>query len=113
MDQGLDAAAAEQEAARWVARPGASEHALGLAADIVSGDWYTGHSDLTCDFDQTPLFAWLQANAADYVFILRYPKDKEGVTGVHYEPWHYRYVGVEAAKEITAKGLTLEEYWGR
>ena len=108
--QGLALEQAEQEAARWVARPGTSEHNLGLAADIVSADWYTTHNDLTEDFEQTPAFAWLKANCAEYGFILRYPKDKEAVTGVSYEPWHYRYVGQEAAKQIILTGITLEEY---
>ena len=110
MQQGLAAQQAEQEAARWVARPGTSEHNLGLAADIVSADWYTTHNDLTEDFEQTPAFAWLKANCAEYGFILRYPKEKEAVTGISYEPWHYRYVGQEAAKEIMLTGITLEEY---
>lgn len=110
MQQGLAAQQAEQEAARWVARPGTSEHNLGLAADIVSADWYTTHNDLTEDFEQTPAFAWLKANCAEYGFILRYPKEKEAVTGISYEPWHYRYVGQEAAKQIMLTGITLEEY---
>ncbi len=109
LDEGLPQAEAEAAAAQWVARPGSSEHSLGLAADIVSGDWYLSHDDLTEDFAQTPQFTWLQQHAAEYGFILRYPQDKEAVTGVHYEPWHYRYVG-EAAPDITASGLTLEEY---
>ena len=110
MQQGLASQQAEQEAARWVARPGTSEHNLGLAADIVSADWYTTHNDLTEDFEQTPAFAWLKANCAEYGFILRYPKEKEAVTGISYEPWHYRYVGQEAAKQIMLTGITLEEY---
>lgn len=109
LDGGLDAAAAEAEAAKWVARPGASEHALGLAVDIVSGDWYLHHDDLTEDFADTPQFAWLTANAPQYGFILRYPQDAEDVTGVHYEPWHYRYVG-DAAADIAASGLPLESW---
>ena len=110
MQQGLAAQQAEQEAARWVARPGTSEHNLGLAADIVSADCYTTHNDLTDDFEQTPAFAWLKANCAEYGFILRYPKEKEAVTGISYESWHYRYVGQEAAKQIMLTGITLEEY---
>lgn len=110
VNQGLALEQAEQEASRWVARPGTSEHNLGLAADIVSADWYSTHNDLTEDFDQTPAFAWLKANCAEYGFILRYPKEKEAVTGISYEPWHYRYVGQEAAKQIMLTGITLEEY---
>ena len=112
MQQGLAAQQAEQEAARWVARPGTSEHNLGLAADIVSADWYTTHNDLTEDFEQTPAFAWLKANCAEYGFILRYPKDKEAITGTQFEPWHYRYVGVEDATKIMEQGVCLEEYLG-
>lgn len=106
---GFSAAEAEAAAAKWVARPGASEHSLGLAADIVSGDWYLTHDDLTQDFEDTAAFAWLRAHAAQYGFILRYPAGKEAVTGVHYEPWHWRYVG-EAAAAIAASGLCLEEW---
>ena len=100
----------EEEADRVSARPGTSEHNLGLAADIVSADWYSNHSDLTADFEQTPQFAWLKAHCAEYGFILRYPQGKESVTGVTYEPWHYRYVGREAARIIMQRGITLEEY---
>lgn len=109
LDAGLSPAEADAEAAKWVARPGASEHSLGLAVDLVSGDWYLQHDDLTQDFETTAAFAWLAKNAAQYGFILRYPADKEAVTGVHYEPWHYRYVG-EAASEIARSGLCLEEW---
>ena len=109
-EKGLAQNEAEAEAAKWVARPGTSEHNLGLAADIVSADWYKTHSDLTQDFDQTPAFAWLRAHAADYGFILRYPKGKESITGVFYEPWHYRYVGKAFAESITKSELALEEF---
>lgn len=110
LDSGLGQAEAEAEAATWVARPGTSEHNLGLAADIVSGDWYVNHSDLTQDFEQTPQFEWLYEHCAEYGFVLRYPKGKETVTGVVYEPWHYRYVGQKAAAEMMKDGLSLEEY---
>ncbi|MDD3429692.1 MAG: M15 family metallopeptidase [Oscillospiraceae bacterium] len=110
LDKGYTKAEAEAEAAMWVARPGTSEHHLGLAADIVTGDWYTTHGELTDDFDQTTQYQWLVQNCANYGFIMRYPKEKENITGVHYEPWHYRYVGKEAAKEIMQKGVCLEEY---
>ncbi|MEG0769673.1 MAG: M15 family metallopeptidase, partial [Ruthenibacterium sp.] len=110
MTEGFDAEEAERQAAQWVARPYTSEHNLGLAADIVSADWYRTNNDLTAMFDKTPHFAWLQQHCADYGFILRYPPRKEKITGVRYEPWHYRYVGVKAAKSIMDSGLTLEEY---
>lgn len=109
-NQGYGAALAEEMAAQWVARPGCSEHNLGLAVDLVSGDWYISNSDLTQAFADTPQFAWLTANAARYGFILRYPQGRESVTGVAYEPWHYRYVGAEAAADIQGRGVTLEEY---
>lgn len=108
--QGFNQQDAENEAAKLVARPGTSEHNLGLAADIVSADWYQTHDDLTAEFETTPAFAWLQQHAAEYGFILRYPNGKESVTGIDYEPWHYRYVGPTAAKEITQQQITLEEY---
>lgn len=109
IDAGLSAAEAETEAAGWVARPGASEHSLGLAADLVSGDWYLTHDDLTGEFAETAAYAWLVQHAAEYGFILRYPAGKEGVTGVHSEPWHWRYVG-DAAPAIAESGLCLEEW---
>lgn len=110
IDQGLVREKAEEEAAKWVARPGTSEHNLGLAADIVSADWYSQHNDLTADFEETEHFKWLKTNCAQYGFIIRYPKDKQEITGITYEPWHYRYVGQEAAKIIMEQGLCLEEY---
>ncbi len=110
ISEGFPSSEAEKQAAMWVARPGTSEHNLGLAADIVSADWYKANSDLTEEFDKTPEFEWLSQNAAEYGFILRYPKDKQNITGVTYEPWHYRYVGVDAARAITKSGVTLEEY---
>lgn len=103
--------AAEEEAAKWVAIPGTSEHNLGLVADIVSSTWYNTNNDLTQDFENTEHFNWLYEHCADYGFILRYPKGKESITGIEYEPWHYRYVGVEAAKYIMDNDLTLEEFW--
>lgn len=110
MAQGMSREAAEQETAKNIAIPGTSEHNLGLAADIVSSDWYHTHDDLTEDFEDTPAFDWLSANADKYGFILRYPKGKESVTKIVYEPWHYRYVGVENAAVIKKSGLCLEEY---
>lgn len=113
MATGLTKAEAETEAGKYIAPPGTSEHCTGLAADIVSPNWYSTHSSLTADFDQTKQFTWLSKNAAKYGFILRYPKDKTDITMISYEPWHYRYVGVEVATEITSKGFTLEEYLGQ
>ncbi|MBO7179058.1 MAG: M15 family metallopeptidase [Clostridia bacterium] len=89
------------KAATIIMPPGSSEHNLGYAMDIVCVDEW---------FEDTDEFQWLMENAADYGFILRYPKDKQDITKVTYEPWHWRYVGVEAAKEIKASGQVLEEY---
>jgi D-alanyl-D-alanine carboxypeptidase len=101
--KGLSRTDATIEAATIIMIPGGSEHNAGLAMDICS---------LSESFEDTDEFAWLSENAADFGFILRYPKDEESIeiTKVTYEPWHYRFVGVSAAKEITAKGITLEEY---
>ena len=63
-------------------------------------------------FENTAEFRWLKENASDYGFIMRYPKEKQHITNVIYEPWHWRYVGVEAAKAIESSGLVLEEYMG-
>jgi D-alanyl-D-alanine carboxypeptidase len=108
--QGYNRPKAEEEAAKWVAIPGTSEHNLGLAADIVSAGWYAEHGDLEQTFENTEHFKWLYENCADYGFILRYPKGKEDVTGIVYEPWHYRYVGVDIARYIMNNELTLEEF---
>jgi len=97
------------EAATVVAKPGTSEHHTGLAVDLLHEDCY----ELEEYWDQSPAFDWMKKHCAEYGFILRYPKSKQSVTGVIYEPWHYRYVGVEAATEIMARGITLEEYLGR
>ena len=106
LSQGMDQAQAEQEAARWVARPGTSEHQAGLAVDIVD----ISYQLLDEAQEDTPVQQWLMAHCADYGFILRYPTDKSALTGVAYEPWHYRYVGAEAARAIMDRGLCLEEY---
>ena len=108
---GYDDATAYSQASQWVAIPGTSEHCIGLAADIVSSTWYNYNSDLTHDFEDTEHFDWLYSHCAEYGFILRYPKGKESVTGITYEPWHYRYVGVDAAKYIMENNITLEEFW--
>lgn len=106
LSQGYAQDEAEQQASLWVMPPGCSEHQSGLAADIVSQD----NQRLDESQDSTPEQQWLHANCQDYGFILRYPRGKTEFTGVNYEPWHYRYVGKEAAREITAQGICLEEY---
>ncbi len=98
--------AAQKAAGQVVKRPGYSEHNTGLAVDLGG----SGNFRLEQDFENTAAFKWLIENCADYGFILRFPKGKEAITGVIYEPWHYRYVGKEAAREIMDNGLCLEEY---
>lgn len=93
-------------AATIVAPPGTSEHQSGLCADITDIYYATKDSSL----ENTALFKWMYAHCQEYGFILRYPKDKQDITGIIYEPWHFRYVGVEAATFIMENGLCLEEF---
>ena len=93
-------------AATIVAPPGTSEHQTGLCCDITDKYYATKDSSL----ENTELYKWMYDHCAEYGFILRYPKDKEDVTGIIYEPWHFRYVGVEAAEFIMENGLCLEEF---
>ncbi len=95
-------------AQRVSAKPGQSEHQTGLAVDISSRAM---NYNLYESFSKSQEGKWLAENAAEFGFILRYPKDREAVTGYKYEPWHFRYVGRDVAADITAKGLTLEEYF--
>lgn len=106
LQQGYSPEETEREAARWVARPGTSEHETALAVDIVD----TAYQILDQQQEQTPVQQWLMTHCAEYGFILRYPTDKSDLTGIGYEPWHYRYVGTEAAEAITEQHLCLEEY---
>ena len=97
---------AEAEAGRWVAVPGTSEHELGLALDIVSMENQTlDESQMETEFQK-----WMMEHCTEYGFILRYPVDKGEITGIGFEPWHYRYVGREDAEKIKESGLCLEEY---
>ncbi len=98
--------AAQEEAARWVARPGTSEHQLGLALDIVSQSYQA----LTKKQEKTAEQKWLMEHCWEYGFILRYPSDKSEITGIGYEPWHYRYVGRDVALDVRESGLCFEEY---
>lgn len=104
--KGLDEQAAREAASEVVALPGCSEHNSGLATDIVTPD----HQNLDTAFEETEAFRWLSRHAAEYGFILRYPDGKQEITEIIYEPWHYRYVGVENAVKIVNSGLCLEEY---
>ncbi len=103
---GLSREEAEREAARWVAVPGTSEHQTGLALDLVSERYQI----LDEKQAETPEQQWLMAHSWEYGFILRYPTDKGDITGIGYEPWHYRYVGRALAADIYESGLCLEEY---
>ena len=89
-----------------VARPGTSEHQLGLAVDIISN----AHPELNEAWAETEEAEWLKAHCAEYGFILRYPPEKSEITGITWEPWHFRYVGEEAAVYIMENDLCLEEY---
>ncbi|MBQ5994254.1 MAG: M15 family metallopeptidase [Clostridia bacterium] len=103
INQGYSAEQAEALAKRKIAPAGCSESNSGLAVDIVSA---------SNDFENTKEFQWLQDNAYKYGFVLRYPKDKEDITGVDYQPWHWRYVGEYAAGKMHEQNLCLEEYLG-
>ena len=99
----------EAEAHMFSAYPGRSEHHTGLAIDVTSPSMNWA---LSQDFASYPEGQWLDEHCQDYGFILRYQKGKEDITGYQYEPWHFRYVGKEVAKDIMSRGITLEEYLG-
>lgn len=98
---GLTGEAAEKEAATVVARPGTSEHHTGLATDFNMAN---------SGFEKTEMFKWMQENAENYGFIMRYSEEKQPLTGVIHESWHWRFVGINAAKEINKLDMCLEEY---
>ena len=106
INQGYGKLDAQKKASGAVARPGTSEHELGLAVDIVD----ESNQRLNQYQENTAVQRWLMQNSWRYGFILRYPSDKTDITGIQYEPWHYRFVGKEAAKEIYENNWTLEEY---
>ena len=99
--KGVPADKAEDEAATVVARPGTSEHHTGLAADFNMAD---------DKFETTEMYTWMQQHAADYGFVMRYSGEKQSITGVIHESWHYRFVGINAAKEMNRLNMCLEEY---
>ena len=107
MRQGYSWEEAYAMTATVVAVPGTSEHQLGLAFDIVDGNY----SELNEQQELTETQMWLIENCWEYGFILRYPKDTMSLTGIIYEPWHYRYVGQELSMELCRRGLIcLEQY---
>lgn len=105
-EKGYSVTKAREEAATVVAYPGTSEHQLGLALDLVDAK----HVKLDESQENTAAYKWLYKHCAEYGFIVRYPNGKTDITGIIYEPWHFRYVGEEAAKIIMENGITLEEY---
>ena len=105
-NQGYDKVTATQKAAERILPPGTSEHNAGMAMDIIT-------ADSTAGFQFTKEYKWLEEHAADYGFILRYPENKQNITKIIYEPWHWRYVGVDAARAMKASGQCLEEYLGK
>lgn len=106
LDRGYSEEEAEAEAGKLVAVPGTSEHQLGLAVDLCDFD----NQWLDEDQEDTPVQQWLMEHCWEYGFILRYPNGSSDMTGIIYEPWHYRYVGEEAAQAIREAGICLEEY---
>jgi len=106
LEQGYPAEEAKKLAGTVVAVPGTSEHQLGLALDLVdNSNWNLDETQ-----EKTPVQQWLMKNSWRYGFILRYPNEKSEITGIIYEPWHYRYVGKETAQQVYESGLCLEEY---
>ena len=105
-EKGYSVGKAREEAKTVVAYPGTSEHQLGLALDLVDAR----HVKLDESQENTAAYKWLYEHCAEYGFIVRYPNGKTDITGIIYEPWHFRYVGVEAATYIMEHNITLEEY---
>lgn len=108
MHKGCSRSDAETKAAAITARPGTSEHQTGLALDIVT----PSHTSMNSGFAKTDAFRWLYEHAYNYGFALRYPSGKKPVTNIIYEPWHWRFVGAQAAVKIKACSQCLEEYLG-
>ena len=109
---GLSEEEARTKTEEYIALPNASEHITGLAVDITSTALANqeGNSGLFPDLENYHEGLWLKENAPKFGFVLRYPKEKEAITGINFEPWHFRYVGIENAMYMTEKNLTLEEY---
>lgn len=110
--QNMTEAEAVEKSKQTLTEPGHSEHHTGLAIDIVDEDWLNNYPQTMLDeaYGDEPGAKWLAEHAREYGFIVRYPKGKEDITKITYEPWHFRYVGVEHAKYIEEHQLTLEEY---
>lgn len=105
-NQGMSEEDAIKDTEKWIAIPGTSEHETGLALDIVTVENQNlDNSQLNSECQK-----WMMEHCYDYGFILRYPKDKVSITGIDFEPWHYRYVGYDIAQYIKQQGICLEEY---
>ncbi len=110
LNQGLSEAEAKEKAKEYLTEPGHSEHHTGLALDIVDEEWIVAGRALETDYEKEASQKWLIETMTDYGFILRYPKEKESITMIEYEPWHFRYVGPEHAEFMEKHDLVLEEY---
>ncbi len=108
--KGYSESEAETLAAKIVNPPGKSEHQTGMAADICTEEMINHYGSLPEEFSETDTYKWLYEHCREYGFILRYPEDKEDITGITFEPWHYRYVGKENAEIIMSQKICLEEY---
>ena len=104
--QGYDETQSMQKAGFYTQPPGASEHHTGLAIDFVTDSSW----ELSEQFAETKQYRWLAEHAAEYGFVERYPKEKEAITQIGWEPWHYRFVGIDTAQAMKESGLCLEEY---
>lgn len=110
MDEGMTEEEAIEKSKEYLTEPGHSEHHTGLALDIVDEEWIVSGQGLEPEYENEASQKWLVSTMSTYGFILRYPEGKEEVTDINYEPWHFRYVGIENAEFIEANNLTLEEY---
>lgn len=110
MQAGMTEEEATDKAKEYLTEPGHSEHHTGLALDIVDEEWIVAGKGLIPEYATQASQQWLAETMQDYGFILRYPEGKEEITGIQYEPWHFRYVGEEHARFIVEHELALEEY---
>ncbi len=110
MAEGMTEEEAIEKAKEYLTEPGHSEHHTGLALDIVDEEWIVAGNGLDEEYENEASQNWLISSMTDYGFVLRYPKGKEEITGIQYEPWHFRYVGVDNAKFMEENDLVLEEY---
>lgn len=108
--QGSSQTEALNQTEDYVAKPGESEHHTGLALDILETKWFASGKGLEAEFGDTDAGKWIDANCVEYGFIIRYPKNKEEITKIKYEPWHLRYVGKEHAQYMKENNLSFEEY---